>query len=238
MSVPDGKSENGSPIYRHQAPSGQPGLAETDTQSAEALMHHIEQYVGARGTVFHELVSEHVHIDVHIVPPSGQHNFYTLITTGMSDVPMSVPPGAEHLRYAEVVLCLPANWKMSQQDWKDDESNYWPVRWLKTLARLPHQYKTWLTSAHTVPNGDPPEPFASNTRLCGVILGLPVLFHDGFGQIAVRSDKTIQLYSMIPLYQEEMEFKLKYGAEVLFDRLDEAKVSELLDIRRKNTCHG
>lgn len=238
MSVPDGNSESGNPIYRHHAPSEQARLAETDAQAAEALEHHIDQYIGAVDTVFHELISEYVHVDVYIVPPSVQHNFYTLITMGMSDLTMTIPPGAEHLRYAEVMLCLPANWKMSQQDWKDDDANYWPVRWLKTLARLPHQYKTWLTTAHSVPNDDPPQPFALNTQLCGVILASPILFQENFTRIAVRPDKMIQLYSVIPLYKEEMEFKLKYGADALFDRLDEAQVSELLDIRRKNTCHG
>lgn len=235
MSVPGGESKHGGPIYHHRTPKGRPTLAETDTQAAEALEHHIEQYVGARAGTFHELVSEYVHVDVHIVPPSGQRNFYTLITMGMSDLPMNVPPGAEHLRYGEVMLCLPADWKMYQHDWEDDETYYWPVRWLKTLARLPHQYKTWLTRAHSVPNDDPPQPFASNTQLCGVTLAAPVLFPHSFAEVFVRSDKTIQLYSVIPIYKQELDFKMKYGAKALFDRLSEANVSELLDIKRKNT---
>mgnify|MGYP000664765674 CR=1 FL=1 len=35
--------------------------------------------------VFHELMSDIVHIDVHIVPPDENRPFYLLFTTGMSD---------------------------------------------------------------------------------------------------------------------------------------------------------
>lgn len=238
MSIPDSKSESGEPIYRHQAQTGEQGSAQTDVQAAQALEWHIDQYIGSVTTVFHELISEYVHVDVYIVSPSTEHNFYTLITMGMSDLPMTVPSGAEHLRYAELMLCLPENWKMSRQDWQDDDTNYWPVRWLKTLVRLPHQYNTWLASGHSVPNDDPPQHFATNTEFCGSILATPVLFQTDFARVSVRPDKVIRLYSVIPLYKEEMDFKLKQGAGALFNRLDEGNVSELLDIRRKNTCYA
>ena len=69
---------------------------------------------------------------------------------------MNVPDGWEDYRYAEMMICLPPDWNMDQRAW-NDERHYWPIRLLKTLARLPHEYNTWLSDCHTMPNGDPPE---------------------------------------------------------------------------------
>src|SRR5258707_757227 len=129
------------------------------SKSAEEIDRHIETYVGKPSLAIHEVGSLYVHVDVHIVPPSSERDFYTLITSGMSDNPMKAPPGAEQLRYAELVLCLPSSWRMkaydvvSEETWRKD----WPVLWLRRLARFPHEYHTWFFWGHSMPNGDPPE---------------------------------------------------------------------------------
>lgn len=148
---------------------------------------------------------------------------------------MSAPEGYEDSRYAELVMCLPPSWPLTDEAFKD-ERNYWPIRWLKTLARLPHEYGTWLWASHTVPTGDPAQPYADNTKLCCGLLLKPVLFGEGFHRLVVNNDKGIQFLSLVPLYREEMEFKLKAGLDPLLERLDAAGVTELLDVRRENVC--
>ena len=44
----------------------------------------------------------------------------------------------------------------------------------------------------------------------------------------------IHFHSILPLYKEEMDLKLKKGAEELFDRFDANQVSELLNLKRQN----
>jgi hypothetical protein len=229
------RSESGAPIYRHQRRERPFELAAGDERSIEAISRHIEQYAGPPARVFHELISDLVHVDVHLVEPTTERNYYTLVTSGMSDRPMPAPPGYEDSRYAELVICLPSSWQLTEEAFKD-ERHYWPIRWLKTLARLPHEYNTWLGATHTVPNGNPPQPFADNTKLCCALLLKPVLFVDGFQTLSVNADKVIQFLTLVPLYREEMEFKLKSGLDPLLDRLDAAGVTELLDVRRKNVC--
>ena len=48
-----------------------------------------------------------------------------------------------------------------------DERWYWPIRLLKSLARLPINCDSWLGHGHTVENR---EPFAENTKLCTATL--------------------------------------------------------------------
>jgi len=107
------RSEAGNPIYRHQ-PSDKGFVPATgDSDSIDRISQHIESHIGKPVTVFHELVSHLVHIDIHVVYPTPERDYYTLITSGMSNQPMKPPPGAEVMRYAELVICLPPTWKVS-----------------------------------------------------------------------------------------------------------------------------
>jgi hypothetical protein len=138
------------------------------------------------------------------------------------------------LRYAELLLCLPPDWPMSSEAFQKEE-NYWPVRWLKRLARLPHQQDGWLGLGHTVPNGDPARPFASNTHFCCWLVDQPLLFPEAVQKLRVK-EKVINLYSIVPLYDEEMVRKLEKGGASLAQLLDRAKISELIDLGRANTA--
>ena len=106
------------------------------------------------------------------------------------------------------------------------------------LARFPHEYDTWLGWGHTVPNGDPPVPFADNTRLCCALLLQPLLMPPEFAELKVDDEKTVHFYSLVPLYPEEVDFKLRQGVEALVERFDAGEVTELLDVRRANVCKG
>ena len=229
----DEKSKGGSNIYRYEAKEIPFVFADGDSSSIEQIEQHIEKYVGKSATVFHELISSHIHIDVHVVEPTPEKNYYTLITSGMSDKPMNSP--IEEFKYAELMVCLPSDWKLNEKDFQDN-NNYWVIQWMKKLARFPHEYNTWLWESHTVPNGDPPQPFASNTKLCCVLFSFPMLFGDEFRKLKVNEDKTIHFLSFIPLYKEEMQFKLDKGMSALYDKFDENDLSELLNIDRPNLC--
>lgn len=230
-------SESGTPIFRHARRRKKFTPAVGDGRSIEAISGHIEEHLGPVAGVFHERVSDLVRIDVHMVGPGEERPYHTLVTSGMSDLPMTVPEGAEEWRHAELLLSLPASWPLTQEAF-EDERNYWPVRWLKVLARMPHEFNTWLGWGHTVPNGDPARPFAPGTELCCALLVRPLLVPDDFAQLDMPNGRTVHFHALVPLYREEMEFKLKYGTDALLERFAEAEVNELLDVRRSNVCGG
>jgi predicted Zn finger-like uncharacterized protein len=229
------RSPSGSPIYRHKARTRpfEPAIGESET--IEAISGHIAAHIGPAAHVFHEIASDFVHVDLHCVPPGEDRPYQTLVTSGMSDRSMNVPRGAEELRFAELMLCLPPDWPLEQGQLKD-EVNYWPLRLLKMLARFPHEYDTWLAYGHTIPNGDPPAPYAENTQLCCALLALPLLAPEDFLELVIDGAKTIRFYSLVPLYREEMEFKLQNGMDALGELLAEYGVTELLDIQRRDVC--
>lgn len=236
-------SPSGAPIYRHEdAAPFEP--ASGDEASIAAIAAHIERYLGPVSGVYHELLSDKVHLDVHVVPPSAEFPFYTLVTSGMSDRPMAVPPGApadEAPPYAELCLLLPSTWNIPADPADvasafEDENVYWPIRWLKLLARLPHEYGTWLGFGHTVPNGEDAAPFASNTELGCMLVLTALSLPEEFQTLVVSPEKTVQFYTLYPIYREEMALKMAQGVDALIDRFEVYDTSDVLDLTRPNTA--
>ncbi|HGM7321446.1 TPA: suppressor of fused domain protein [Stenotrophomonas maltophilia] len=231
----DDVSPGGSPIMVHSRekdftpPQGE--------EHIEAIGAHIERHLGPVSGVFHEIISDLVHIDVHVVPATEQFPYLRLVTSGMSDLPMTVPDevDADVPRYMELMVTLPAGWPISQ-DAFEDERNYWPVRLLKGLARLPHEYDTWLGFGHTIPNGHPSEPYAPGVGFDGAIVLPPVTPPEDFAELALEDGKVISFMTIIPLYPEEMDLKLKKGAEALLDRFDAKNIQDVIEPGRVNVA--
>ena len=193
---------------------------------------HITRYFGEFETVYHELSSPDIHVDICVIPPGPRHDYYVLATMGMGAHRMEIPEeyASRKLERAELLLCLPSDWQLSDPD----EKWYWPIRWLKQLARLPIEEDAWLGWGHTVTNRG---PFAGGTELCGVILTEPQGFSEASVCCRLPDGDDVNFYQIIPLYQEEMQFKIQYGAEALLHRMTPASL-RVINIRRANFCGG
>ena len=186
-------------------------------EEMEAVEGHIQQYFGKFENVFHEIVSPDIHVDICMVPPTEERDYYTLVTMGMGAHRMNVPKElAEYkLERAELAIALPADWKLDQESMKD-EKWYWPIRLLKSLARLPIASDTWLGFGHTMDNQ---EDFAENTKLCAAILTGPQGTEDGSEVCILPSGEEVNFYQVIPLYQDELEYKLEHDADALMNKM-------------------
>lgn len=203
--------------------------AEDEVACLEA---HICGHFGKFSGVFHERISPDIHVDIVIIEPTSERDYWVLVTMGMGARPMNVPPElAEYrLERAEVMLCLPHAWDLENQA----EEWYWPLRWLKILARLPGDCNTWLGWGHTVPAG---RPLAENTALCGMLLVNPGAFDVAAYECALPGGETVLFYQAVPLYAEEIQYKLDYGAEALLELMPEDML-EYIRIDRENACQA
>jgi hypothetical protein len=201
-------------------------------QHLEEITAHIEKHIGKIGIVLDEIESQLVHLDILQVPATADRPYQVLVTSGVSDLPMLVPDGMEKYARAELLIALPKEWPISKEAFAD-EANWWPIRWLKTVGRLPHANKTSIGWGHTVPNGDPPQAIA-NTGFVGVMLSAPYFLSHDFFQLRARSGDVITFYTLIPLYLEEMNLKLTTSAQELEERLDNQDIRFVLDTKRPN----
>lgn len=186
-------------------------------EEMEAVEEHIEQYFGKFENVFHELVSPDIHVDICVVPPSEERDYCTLVTMGMGAHRMNVPEElAEYkLERAELAIALPADWKLDQESMKD-EKWYWPIRLLKSLARLPIASDTWLGFGHTMDNK---ENFAENTKLCAAILTGPQSTEEGGEVCTLPGGEEVNFYQVIPLYEDELDYKLEHDVDALLNKM-------------------
>jgi hypothetical protein len=99
-----------------------------------------------------------------------------------------------------------------------DGTPTWPVRMLLGLAASP----IWI--GRTAANGEPPEPYGPDTELCGALIDQALLID--------VSALPIDVFGVIPLHADELEYRLEHGVQALRDRLDEAHISEALHPRR------
>jgi len=247
-------SPGGVPIFRPELKPDAGRLVSHATPFLKQISSHVERTIGPTSMVFHEIISTDAHIDLHIVPaqpnlPASKDrplggDYVTIVTSGLSSRPMKVPPQSKERgvsEYAELMLALPKDWPglkadgTFDQDEMADESKWWPFRWLKQMARLPHEYDTFLSHGVTVPNGDPAKPFTPGSELCCWMVFKPLLCFPA-RQLFINDDVRIDFFALFALTEREMNLKLNKGLSALTTALGNGEVyTELLAPFRPST---
>lgn len=237
-----GTSPGGSTLYEYD------DLKNTGWRPPEAYgayvedveKHFQELFPGRESTVFHEIMSDLVHIDVHIMKPTDEKPFYVVYTTGMSDLPMTLPEEIaeeyKHLERAELFIMLPETWDPGAEHSVSTDipyEQYWPIHMLKYLARFPHEYGTWLGWGHTIPNGPDYEPFLEGCGMGGFVL---LELDENFSPLKTADGTPVHLYMVAPAYREEIEYKLEHGMNALDELFAKNDLPLVVDLQRENYC--
>lgn len=202
-------------------------------QELEEYESFVSESLGEYQQVLHEIVSPDIHLDIITIPPSAETPFYTLVTMGMGAYSMQVPRELKkhRLEHAELLLYLPADWNLQSSD----ERDYWPIRYLKVLARLPLQCNTWLGYSHTVHANEDMAPLADNTQFNSFVLLKGRNQQGEELDLQLSSGKRIHFYQLFPLYQEELEYDFNHSLEDLLDLfIEDFNIISPIDINRKN----
>ncbi len=240
-----GVSEGGSTIYEYdeQEEIGWRPPEAYGTYMEDIEGHFENLFPGRESFVFHEIVSDLVHLDVHILKPTEDNNFYVMYTTGMSDKPMNLPESLQddahkHLERAELFMLLPPTWNPGEAGTLSNDipyEEYWPIQMIKYLARFPHEYNTWFAWGHTIPNGAAYEPIIDGSDMGGFVL---LELDENFSPAKAADGTPIHLYMVMPAYKEEIEYKLKHGMGALDDLYTENDLPLVMDMHRKNVCEN
>jgi hypothetical protein len=214
--------------------------------TAETIKAHISYHLGKPAWVWEDpSPSSNEAVDVLVVAPTSRRKFWVLVTSGMSDRAMAVPKGSVDRRYAELVVCLPEAWGLVESEFDPQQfagkngatAKYWPVQWLRGVARYPHNLGSWIEPGTVIPNGTPPAPFSTETRHCGVLIAPSVLLPASFLCLQIDAGKVIHFYSLWPLLRDEMAKKGKHGGAGLLPTFAKAGVTDLVNLKRKSTTN-
>lgn len=215
---------------------GGDGPTETYTDDELAVVEeHITEQFGEYPSVLHEIYSPDIHLDICVIPPNDDHDCYTLVTLGMGahrmDIPEDMAP--ETFGRAELMISLPRDWDMDAcLTGSGGEKWYWPVRLLKSTARLPIENETWLGWGHTVSlSSDNREPYDKSVGFSGVMLVTPGAYGKDAAACTLPCGDEVNFYHLVPLYPAEIEYKLKNDADSLLDLLTD-KMLSVVDTER------
>ncbi|MDO7487573.1 suppressor of fused domain protein [Peribacillus frigoritolerans] len=204
---------------------------DNDQDHHNVILEHVAKYFGPiKNTISETVPGSRVSVNIHIVPPAINKDFVTLVTTGMSDQPMDYSDKESVFKYAELLLKLPSSWLIENENMKD-QNHYWPLGWLRKVAHIPHIYDGWLEEGVILPNGEPPQPFASNTKLSCIMVCRP---KESEMDNVYTKQGNIHIYTLVPIYEEERNLALEKGHEYLLKRMSEKGISDVLDIHRVN----
>jgi hypothetical protein len=199
---------------------------------AEQVLAHIERHLEPVRQVLRDPSADAQRIDVAHVAASETRPVHTLITVGMSASTMPVPKSGDMPERIELMMVLPRQWKLDEASLRE-EAWSWPVTHLRRLAR--RASSQWLGWGSVAPNGDPPEPLVSGTRLCGFVIVPSLHVPPSFYQLESRVGD-VTFYAAVPLYAEEMQLARDKGARALFESLIDHDVRDLIDMKRRNVA--
>jgi len=186
----------------------------------ERLEQYIKENIGEFNNVFHEITSPDLHIDVVIIEPTKEQDYYTLVTMGMSAFKMPVPTNFGRVNRAELAIRLPKNWNIAS----NEEQDYWPIRIIKELARFPFYDNCFLADGHFI---DWPNEFA-NTKYNSVVLNRLVKGPN----CKLKNHDEVVIYNVIPLYESEYKYLMENGSNKFFEMADDGILNDEIDIHR------
>ncbi|WP_290184481.1 suppressor of fused domain protein [Corynebacterium glaucum] len=179
--------------------------------------------LGEDYTVFHELISDELHIDVYCWEPTQERPFWTLVTSGMNEYRMPMPQGSEEYNRTELVMTLPGDWPLAEINSRRGEEAdriAWPMNLIKSTARLPKDMNTWLGYGTTIQAGPDLHDTYPGSEFSGIIIG-GVLTLDTEGNLLATpvGNEKVHFLGVYPVYPSEMEAALAQGCEPVLDLL-------------------
>ncbi len=144
-------------------------------------------------------------VDVHTYFRTGANGakVCTLATSGMSDLAMNAPSGADVPRRVELIFYC-----------QEPSADY--IETLRWLAHFPHDQKTWIGSGHTIPNGNPPAPLWGSSVL-DTILFLPTIvkLDRTLPDELILDGEPVHFLWVVPLTTPECNLKLAKGTDAI-----------------------
>jgi hypothetical protein len=185
------------------------------------MERHLDQsFGGRRRTVFREVASPIVHLEVRVVEPSREWPSRRLVTCGMAAKRMTTPSSFEYSPYAELSIALPRKTKL--------RNIHWAAALLTDLARSTHRARSYLWDGHTV---GWPEPIWPGTPFSSVLVITPYKAPEGFEEFECGG-RTVNILGVFPLHDDELELCHPSGVLALHEGFVAADVDDVVDLAR------
>ena len=153
-----------------------------------------------------------------LISPENKYGNKILLTIGLSEFQMNVHEKHLDEEFNELYFYLPSYWDLN------DEENplmNWVFKWLEKLK-----------NGHTIATGKTLVPLSAKMLQNHFILAHPMELTKELAPIRI-TNKTIHFLAVIPIFEDEMDYKQGKGTAKLFKKFVQSNVTEKLDEFRK-----
>lgn len=223
---------------------------------------HIQKQLGPVKKVIQDSSRLFTEVDLYHIGPNKNINANTIITKGNSYFKMSAPSSVDSA-YAELILHLPADWKVSE-DMFNDAVYGWPLSLMKDFGKKVMRRGFWLGQWFVFPNQPEDElrntyaalfgiekfdfnsnikPYSTGTDYCGVMITPPLpAISDIFKMKYLNDGKYIEgewpvyFHTLLPVYKDEIIYYFREGKDKFVQKLMEIGFDKMFDLNRKSIC--
>jgi hypothetical protein len=164
-----------------------------------------------------------------LISPINRNGNKILLSTDLSDFKMNVHEKHIGEEYNELYFYLPSYWNIA--DLGNPLMN-WVFFWLQKLKNHVIEKNTWFGNGHTLAANKELKSLSETMLQNHFILAHPIELKQELFPISL-TDKKIHFLAVIPIFEDEMDYKQGKGTAKLFKKFEQAKVTEKLDDYRK-----
>ncbi len=210
-------------------------LALYETDETEAVLEFISRNIGHPVEMLglHDENGERiVHpINCVLVPPSEALNFYKIVSIGAGAY-KGTDKNTGELHRIEMTAFLPP--ELSIDEVRNEYS--WIVRIIRQFGEMLQLDGSWLAAGHTVAYGD---VLDESVGYNGVIFSNVFVEDPAAEKCLLPCGDEVRFLRLIPLYEEEMVYKIENGHHAIFRKLADNLPQNMTDFiykTRPNTC--
>ncbi|MEH7000549.1 suppressor of fused domain protein [Priestia megaterium] len=187
--------------------------------------------------------------------PTESVPFYTVATHGYSTLRLPTPPGLDSA-YVELVM-------HADQDPFEDKRYSWIPQVMHQVGSFAVNHMNWIGQWMVFPNQEldryvdtyertltgekvklplQVQPYSPESGFCGVMVVPPLpQCQEAFMMPYLENGKEthgewpVYFHTLLPLYEEEMEYYFQHGQEALLEKMMENGIEHLFNLHRPNT---
>lgn len=150
----------------------------------------------------------------------------TIITTvGLSEYIMPVLDKWKGREHNELFFALPTYWDLEDIN---NPNFSWVYDWLFRLETFVREKNTWYGPGHTIPTANPPVTI-SNLMKQEYFIFLDPIFTAETLQPIQLSNKTVYFLAIVPIFGDELDYKMGKGTQKFVKRLQQRNMDERID---------
>lgn len=211
-------------------------LVSYEHQDTQIVLEFITKHLGQPECVFQENddnENEKTHtINCVLIKPDKENDFYKVVSVGIGAYRGIDTNNNNKLHRIEMAAFLPPHYTIEEIKTKYN----WLPKIIRQFGEMLQYDNSWLAAGHSISYGD---PLDEKVDYNGVIFN-DLFVESPYRDKCILSDgEEVDFLRLIPLYEEEMMFKIENGYTALFNRIMEKLTPEQIDViifDRPNTC--